>query len=357
MILGSYLVETRGRVNFRSWSWAIVLVLLSFAALTILWAPDQQIAADRFAKLAVFLPSVTALTLVSAQSADIGGHGLRKMLLAAQGLGLFFLIWAVVTFGGLFVLLNPDLPYLDAPSGNNRATVLLVLLVTTGLLAARHLSIEPWYWVAVAVLGGFLFFSSSQTALLAFLVWAVIFGLSTLSQSTVKHLLFWGGGVFILTQPFLVLAIEWMDPDRSLDLEIASVGARLDVWIAVAHKAMEAPIFGHGLEATRSIKDWANEFYYFSGRDIPHPHNGILQIWIELGLFGASLAALVWVAAIRSLERFSVEDRPALHALAAAFLVVISISHGFWQSWWIWGAFGVIAITLTQARRQIGTVD
>ena len=161
----------------------------------------------------------------------------------------------------------------------------------------------------------------------------------------------WGGALFIVTQPFLVLVIEWLDPSRSFDIEVASVGARLDIWIAVAHKAMEAPILGHGIEATRSIQDWTNGFFYFSGRDIPHPHNGLLQIWIEMGLAGALMAAFIWVAVTRAIGRISLEDQSVLLALASCILVIVSISHGLWQSWWLWGVFGVVAATFTQMHR------
>jgi len=352
MILGGWLMEKRSLAVLRSNAWALVLAVACLVVLSAVWATDRQTAVDRLLKLAVFVPMGMVLVLLSIQSANIGGDRLRKLLLSGFGLGLVLLAWAVVTASPMGDLLHPDLRYIQGPSGENRGAVLLVLLATACLLAARHMVPPPWNWVAVLSLGLLVMFAASQTAFLAFLAWISVFAVASTRLSLGRQLVVWGGALFILAQPFLVLAIEWMDPSRSFDIEVASVGARLDIWIAVAHKAMEAPFFGHGLEATRSITDWANDFHYFNGPEIPHPHNGILQIWIELGFVGALLTAFIWIAVTRSFDQFGLEDQPALLALASSVLVVIGISHGLWQSWWLWGAFGVVAVTLTQVRRE-----
>ncbi len=335
--------------------WIAVATLIALIALSALWAPDREIASERVFKLLAFFPIGISLCLMANQSKDIGGDTARKALLFGFGIGFVLLAWAVLTAGGLFAILNPDVPYLEAPAGNNRGAVILVLLATAAMLAARRLAWQTWMWVGMVGLAVILFFAASQTALMGFLVWALVFGAAIAAPGITRLLVIWGGAAFILGQPFLVLGVEALDPSRSFDISIASVGARLDVWIAVAHKTMEAPLFGHGIEATRSITDWANEFLYFGGRKVPHPHNGILQIWIELGLVGAMLVALIWVTLTRWIDRFVREDQPALFALSACFLVITGISHGLWQSWWLWGVFGVAAVTRTQLRQDIST--
>lgn len=351
MIFCGWLIETKSLSLLRSKAWWVVLAIVGYAALSMVWAPDRQIAIDRVFKLAAFLPGGLVLILISSQSANIGGDGARKLLLSGLGLGVLLLAWAIATYGPFGVLVHPDLHYIQGKSGENRGAVLLVLLATAYLLAARRIVTPVWIGAATFGLGTVLMLAYSQTAFLAFLVWVTVLIVGSKYPALMKQLVIWGGAVFIIAQPFLVLAVEWADPSRSFDIEAASVGARLDIWIAVAHKAMEAPILGHGLEATRSITDWANEFYYFSGPSIPHPHNGILQIWIEFGLTGALAAALIWISLVRSLDQFGTKDQAALLAFASSLLVVIGISHGLWQSWWIWGAFGVVAVTLTQASR------
>jgi len=352
MIFCGWLIETKSLCVLRSKAWWVVLAIVGYAALSMVWALDRQIAFDRVSKLAVFLPLGLVLILVSLQSANIGGDGARKLLLAGFGLGVLLLAWAIVTYGPFGVLVPPDLYYIQGKSGENRGAVLLMLLATAYLLAARSLVTTVWIGAAMLGLGAMLMLAYSQTAFVAFLVWVTVLAAGTMYPALMRQLVIWGGAAFIIAQPFLVLAVELADPTRSFDIEAASVGARLDIWIAVAHKVMEAPILGHGLEATRSITNWANEFHYFAGPSIPHPHNGILQIWIEFGLTGALAAALIWISLVRSLDLFRRKDQAALLAFASSLLVVIGISHGLWQSWWIWGAFGVVAVTLTQASRR-----
>lgn len=74
-------------------------------------------------------------------------------------------------------------------------------------------------------------------------------------------------------------------------------------------------------------------------RPLPlHPHNAILQWWLELGAIGAILAGGTVLSAIRSLCRLP--DRPRRLAAAAIFgqaCVVAMLSFGAWQSWWLAG--------------------
>lgn len=352
LIFTGWLLEKRSPAVLRSKLWGVVLAVGCLASVSIVWAPDYQIAVDRLVKLAVFIPAGMVLVLVAAQSANIGGDWSRKFLLSGFGIGLLLLAWAVVTFSQLGDLLHPDLHYFQGPSGENRGAVVMMLLATAGLLAARRMVATPWIFATIVCLGVLLMFAASQTAFAAFLVWVAALTAGSAYPSFLRQVVIWGGAAFIVAQPFLVLAIEWADPSRSIDIEAASAGARLDIWIAVAHKSMEAPFFGHGLEATRSITDWANDFRYFIGSSVPHPHNGILQIWIEFGLTGAVVAALIWVGLVRSLDQYRKDDQAALLAFASVLLVVVGISHGLWQSWWLLAAFGAVAVTLTQTNRH-----
>ena len=164
--------------------------------------------------------------------------------------------------------------------------------------------------------------------------------------SIARPLLVWGGALLILLHPGLILLVEYFDADRTFDLAAGSAGARLDLWYAVSHKILESPIYGHGLEAARSITDWSVEFVYYRGSSMLHPHNGILQIWLELGVVGALLAAYGWVWISKQVTNASDENRPAVTAALSAFLFVVSVSHGLWQSWWINSLFGVAVLTI-----------
>jgi O-antigen ligase len=79
-----------------------------------------------------------------------------------------------------------------------------------------------------------------------------------------------------------------------------------------------------------------------------HPHNGFLQLWLELGVVGVTIASVLLIqllAAIRRSTLSPIELAPSFAVVASA-LVVLSLSYGIWQSWWqstLWLTAGIIA--------------
>jgi hypothetical protein len=76
---------------------------------------------------------------------------------------------------------------------------------------------------------------------------------------------------------------------------------------------------------------------------VGHPHNSFLQVWAELGIVGAALAALVMVLTLRALGPWPAPARAAALALFAAAGVVAFVEHGAWQAWWTAGVGAAIA--------------
>lgn len=140
---------------------------------------------------------------------------------------------------------------------------------------------------------------------------------------------------------------------------------RLHIWRVTARHIADRPLLGHGFDTSRAFYDPSTRteevFYdaegvprwYFGYEPIPlHPHNGVLQVWLELGLIGAGLGLLALLAILKALAE-RVHGRVAGAACFAAFvsaLFVASVSFGIWQSWWLsalwlFGAFATVAAT------------
>jgi len=159
----------------------------------------------------------------------------------------------------------------------------------------------------------------------------------------------------------------------------SSAHHRLTIWSFVARHIVERPVFGWGFDSARAIPGGKTEIpvvrlkgcaqkaapISIPGYDQPvagdcviweeslplHPHDGWLQIWLELGGIGALLAALLSWGVIGRLWRLP--TMPAAQAAAAASLVagmvICSVSFGIWQSWWLsslWIAAALIAPVL-----------
>jgi O-antigen ligase len=155
--------------------------------------------------------------------------------------------------------------------------------------------------------------------------------------------------VAVLVMPLLVGFIPKI-PSASLP---PSAVHRLVIWDFAAARIAEKPLAGWGLEASRALPggrarpdaatlDRLNittpaqrEFLALAHVEVMplHPHNGALQLWLELGgigaLIGAALILLLGFAASRSAA-------PAVGAgMLASAAVTGMLSFGLWQAWWV----------------------
>jgi len=151
--------------------------------------------------------------------------------------------------------------------------------------------------------------------------------------------------------PFLTL-LDFFRPN--LDFLQRSGAHRLLIWLFVAEHAWQNPILGWGVEASRVIPggtanftpDYLKTFGLISReaqewfgsqstQRLPlHPHNGVLQIWLELGIIGVLIFIFflidLWLRVFR-LRYISVS---AVITLVAVFFFW-NLSYGIWQEWWI----------------------
>nr|WP_249120476.1 O-antigen ligase family protein [Plastoroseomonas hellenica] len=150
-----------------------------------------------------------------------------------------------------------------------------------------------------------------------------------------------------------------------------SAAHRLVIWDFALERIADRPIAGWGLEASRAVpggrdvapesalqrlhltspasRDW---FARPSAQRLPlHPHNGPLQVWLELGLIGAVLAALLVVTLAAAARR-----RPATMGALIAAAVVGCLSYGVWQGWWIALLLVLIAAANGLPRRSAAPV-
>jgi O-antigen ligase len=140
----------------------------------------------------------------------------------------------------------------------------------------------------------------------------------------------------VIAMPMLVAFVlepsrwQWLAEFRNSALH------RLYIWSFVNDFVFERPLYGWGAEASRSLP----------GGDRPapsggfliqlHPHNGAMQVWVELGLAGALLAAAIVVIVTSRIAALPERRHQAvglgLFATATSFWL---FSFGIWQAWWL----------------------
>jgi len=206
----------------------------------------------------------------------------------AQGSFVLALLWPVAAAGGVRA---------GAP-----AWLALPMAAGTALLAHNFLSDAPVLAVGLAILAG---------------------GLVWIWPGSAPKAMALGAAALVLAMPVLILAMHLLGLGQRLP---DSWEQRVGYWTYAMQRIAEHPFRGWGLDASRA----------FSPHIQLHPHNGALQVWLELGLLGAVVAALAWAFAFRRLAR----DERSLVAAATAgsacvYLFFGLVSFGVWQEWWL----------------------
>ena len=121
--------------------------------------------------------------------------------------------------------------------------------------------------------------------------------------------------------------VDWFD-----NIATTNWGYRIEIWHRVSQLIAERIWLGYGFDAARYLgKPGVSPIVFL------HPHNGLLQVWLELGAVGAALF-LGWALSCAAALLQSSARTPVLAIVAAtvtALAVFWSISFGIWQGWWI----------------------
>lgn len=211
----------------------------------------------------------------------------------------------------------------------------------------------PWPALPRALLllggAGILVALPGDTAKIAAVLGLAVAAATAYAPRIVPRLVGAGLAAAILAMPLLAAAIPALPVDR---LPITALH-RMMIWDFTEARIAERPVLGWGMEASRTIPGGrdgpsaelltrlhvtdAERRHWFGQPNIQvlplHPHNGALQVWLELGAIGALIAAaLAWrlgTAATRA------PCPPAATGALASAAVTAMLSFGAWQAWWV----------------------
>ncbi len=238
----------------------------------------------------------------------------------------------------------------------NRATVTVALLLIPSIAILRQYYSDPMCLVVVALtIIPLLAMTESQSAQMA-----LLFGVMAVFLFPYNWKWSWAGlGLCIyalmLALPFIAI---WAFAHFAADIEAVPFfgsgggysGARMEIWDYVSRYALQNPLYGFGVEATRQVQHFGSGEIYQQGQTILHPHNFALQLWMEFGLVGVTLGAALIGYLLLQMKHLSVaQSRVALPTLVAV-LSVASTGYGMWQGWWLGLLFVVFAYVLLAIR-------
>ncbi|WP_293868538.1 O-antigen ligase family protein [uncultured Alsobacter sp.] len=320
------------------------------AAVTLAWTPEKPEAAEVLA-VHVGLPVLLGLWLAGQPRPAVGGAWL---VLLPAGLMLAAVILFVEMRTGLVLhrLARANLN----PSKMNQATVVAVLwLWPVALIAARTLG-RVAAGVLVAAVALAVFASESETAKLALIVGLAAGLVFLLRWRWLVAALAVAVALFVMMQPFWPTILDNVLSQSALDaLQQGHARERLVIWRSFAAAVGMKPIFGFGFDSSGTIGfgpllSLFPEALRVGIRD-SHPHNMALQIWVELGVVGAALAAFALARATLLMGRHTPSARAAAAACIGSALLVAAVGYGAWQAWWV-TALAMLPVLLKLADPQ-----
>jgi len=149
-----------------------------------------------------------------------------------------------------------------------------------------------------------LFGSKSKTMLMAtavttglMVVYQAFRGRKTLRGAVLLSLV--GSGTFAVAfaTANIALLARWLNKDITLT-------GRVPLWENLIPIALQKPFLGHGYGATfNGFFSPVHEVWIQNRWNPSHAHNALLQIWLEIGIFGVLLYMTVYLRSIRNATR------------------------------------------------------
>ena len=310
-----------------------VLLLIAWAAVSILWTPLPGTAAGR-------LPSVllTYLLFVAATACVKDLVRLSDVNLIPIGVSL-----AALALAFEFLPQSPINRLIDLDmdaTESQRAAMLLALLVwpAVGSLLWKNRMWQALVLGTVTILA--LWLVRNLVVFSAFIAGTLAFLLAMWRPRLAPLAI---GGASLIMLAFAPLA-GWLMARYGGFLLPREGDALVGVWRDVTYALPSHLLAGFGFDASSALARGVN------GELLSSPRNAALQIWLEFGLVGVVLASaaigLTYLATTRVVEK----HRPAVLAVFASASVMMYSGLAAWQTWWL-TTLGLTSISLTFVSR------
>ncbi|WP_304170022.1 O-antigen ligase [Phenylobacterium aquaticum] len=323
-----------------------IITLLIWAIGSAIWSPytPKNIGASTSVKLLFETVLYAAVIAGTRRTTDGGRIGLLRTLAWGMTLLSLIMLGESFTYAGAYRAIRdalgdpirPDLGVKNVCQG----LFGLTLFAPAAILAASRYG--GGVWLGLPILAG--------------IIWpSIVFGydatLLALGAASGAALAVWTWprwaprvlavltATLYLTAPALVWAARSTGLYQTLEHAVPlSWSERMGYWRHASDWISDHPARGWGLDSSRM----------FGPGIILHPHDGPLQIWLELGLIGAVGAAVFWIAVWNGLSRRTRDPAAAVGAATATiYLTFGAFSFGVWQEWWL--ALGAMAAAVCVA--------
>lgn len=342
-----------------------LVLLMVWMATTVLWTIDVGFTLIETARFA--LMALGGLILIaSARALDERGRlAVGNWFMAGYVVGLAILGFEIATEGmllrSIWWMIGLDKRFIFSVTYNRATSVIGVLAWPVALFFLQRKA--PLVAAITLAAGAFMIHDLQKWAsLIALVSSAVVFGAGLLSARVTARVLAVAVALLLFAAPILPRTVLAPDAVVRADPEIGfSEYHRILIWDFAVKRIAERPLFGWGMNSARVMpggKDTAPTDIpgrTFGRGDAPvelmplHPHNTPLQLWLELGLPGVLLAAILISGLFLLAARHPAGPmaRAASLAMVTSVIAIAAMSFSMWQSWWlavVWLAAMLLAV-------------
>ena len=315
----------------------IIGIIFAWALVSILWTADPGAVAEKLLRLLGVLVAGLIVGDIALGLSQTERRILARLLIAGVLLAGVLMTVERITDAPIKHLLSSELAdELLILSSFNRGATMFALLVwpATLLLYRWRRGAAIAFWIGTLTL---LLSLLSGAAVLAVAAGGIVFLLAWFAPRRMPVLLAALISAYMFASPLISGTLASRDTVMRHENDLArSTYHRLLVWSFTAERILERPILGWGFDSSRRIPG-GKLLIDTSEQAMPlHPHNGALQLWLELGAVGVVLAALLPVWLLLALRRAPLRlDNAATMGFITSTFVILCLSYGLWQSWWL----------------------
>ncbi len=332
----------------------VLACLLVWGTVSALWSEDPWRSLVLSARLAGIFAA--GLALIAAADRIAAPRRLMLSLLAGLALGIAMVLTELATHGALGALVS-ERPYQAARLNQASVSFAILLPPVCAVLVSRGRAVFATMIAIVTVVTIYALAGTSAKAAAA--VGLALGFLLYLGQTRGARGAAVISLVLIITAPLSFARFERLPGLTQTADEIKlSAGHRLLIWSFAGDRIAERPLAGWGLDSSRAIPGGKDPIK--PGEDwLPlHPHNAPLQLWLELGVPGAVLFALLVAHTWCGL---AAAPWPRLFAAATGASLAIALiasftAYGIWQEWWLgtlWFTLFVILVMGHMAQQAL----
>ena len=336
------LIYVRSLPGFKPFNTWTLLVLVG--AISALWSITPEQLTERAVKLGLFLVLLTGLIHLVSRWTDEDRRYIAEVGLKAW--------WVALVIAVVVLLAEDELKAAIIKEASSEHTTyirqvwrpvfknaIVILVITAIPLLGRDLSTTRQRIGFVFALSGLLvaiLLAGSASALVGLALGLAVWWFYSRFAKTMMKVLAIGLPLVILAMPVVTypLATNPGPIVRGIPHFPDSFIHRLVIWDFTLERVAERPLLGWGLDSSRAIpggKELRTTHYVVPWSDRPvthpnqklplHPHNAVLQIWLELGLAGV----LVFMFAVWKLVRTQLIPHPNSGPMAGFIVSAMAI--------------------------------